>query len=202
MTSHCQPRFPHIALHNLGSIPDLSPVDKELTFGQKLGDLIGWPCLALAKCFFHLSFPSSLFLFVGRNVFAWQSCANKWFLEFGSEVSVLTQTWSAPQSLTAGRPEVELNTPGAELPPARSPASTLGGAGVLVGRGLNVSGSWTSTYLWFVGKAHLRALTSIRFIFNLGEDMAFLKNIYILKILLKKYLYPVLNWQDVSLWVN
>ena len=116
MISHCQPRFPHIALHNLGSIPDLSPVDKELTFGQKLGGLIGWPCLALAKCFFLLSFPSSLFLFVGRNVFAWQGCANKWFLEFGSEISVLTQTWSAPQSLTAS-----LARGGAERTGSRAP---------------------------------------------------------------------------------
>ena len=116
MTSHCQPCFPQIALHSLGSIPDLSPVDKELTFGQKLGGLIGWPCLALAKCSFLLSFPSSLFLFVARNVFAWQGCANKWFLEFGSEVRVLTETWSAPGSLTASRPEAELNTPGAPQP--------------------------------------------------------------------------------------
>lgn len=160
MTSHCQPCFPQIALHSLGSIPDLSPVDKELTFGQKLGGLIGWPCLALAKRFFLLSFPSSLFLFVGRNVFAWQGCANKWFPEFGSEVRVS----SAPGSLTASRPEAELNTPGAALPPARSPASTLGGARVLAGRGLSVSGSWTSTYLWFVAKAHLHALTLVRFI--------------------------------------
>ena len=189
MTSHCQPCFPQIALHSLGSIPDLSPVDKELTFGQKLGGLIGWPCLALAKCSFLLAFPSSLFLFVARNVFAWQGCANKWFLEFGSEVRVLTETWSAPGSLTASRPEAELNTPGAELPPARSPASTLGGARVLAGRGLNVSGSWTSTYLWFVAKAHLHALTSIRFIW--GKTRLF-KNIYILKIHLKKYLYPKL----------
>lgn len=131
MTSHCQPRFPHIALHNLGSIPALSPVDKELTFGQKLGDLIGWPCLALAKCFFLLSFPSSLFLFVGRNVFAWQSCANKWFLEFGSEVSVLTQTWSAPQSLTAGRARG-----GAEHTRSRAPTCPQ--------PGLNARGRWSA----------------------------------------------------------